>query len=171
MPRVPPPPAAVVLRDPVHLLAFGLGSGLSRWAPGTAGSVAVLPLYFVLAQLPLWAYGLATVAVVLAGFWLCGESARRLGVHDHPGIVLDEWAGMLITLAFVPAGLGWVLAGFLLFRLFDIVKPFPAHYFDRHWHDGIGIVMDDVVAGLYAALALAGLAWLLPRLPAGPWGS
>jgi phosphatidylglycerophosphatase A len=159
MPRPPNPPASVVFADPVHLLAFGFGSGLARWAPGTFGSAAALVLYFAVAGLPGWAYLAVVALVTVSGFWICGESARRLGVHDHPGIVWDEWAGMLITLAFAPAGLVWVLAGFLLFRLFDIVKPFPARYFDRHWHDGTGIVMDDVVAGIYAWLALQALAW------------
>jgi phosphatidylglycerophosphatase A len=159
MPRPPNPPASVVFRDPIHLLAFGFGSGLAKYAPGTFGSLAALVLYFAIAGLPGWAYLTVAVVVTVAGFHICGESARRLGVHDHPGIVWDEWAGMLITLAFAPAGLTWVLVGFLLFRLFDILKPFPARYFDRHWHSGAGIVMDDVVAGLYAWLALQALAW------------
>ncbi|AGA32680.1 Phosphatidylglycerophosphatase A [Thioalkalivibrio nitratireducens DSM 14787] len=159
MPRPPHPPASLVFRDPVHLLAFGFGSGLARWAPGTFGSAAALVLYFAIIGLPDWAYLGVVALVTVSGFWICGESARRLGVHDHPGIVWDEWAGMLITLAFAPAGLVWVLVGFLLFRFFDIVKPFPARYFDRHWHSGVGIVMDDVVAAIYAWLVLQALAW------------
>ncbi|AHE98784.1 phosphatidylglycerophosphatase A family protein [Thioalkalivibrio paradoxus] len=161
MPRPPHPPASLVFRDPVHLLAFGFGSGLARWAPGTFGSAAALVLYFAIIGLPDWAYLAVVALVTVSGFWICGESARRLGVHDHPGIVWDEWAGMLITLAFAPAGLVWVLVGFLLFRFFDIVKPFPARYFDRHWHSGVGIVMDDVVAAIYAWLVLQALAWVV----------
>lgn len=159
MPRPPNPPASVVFKDPVHLLAFGFGSGLARWAPGTFGSLAALVLYFAIMNFPDWAYLSVVVIVTVSGFWICGESARKLGVHDHPGIVWDEWAGMLITLAFVPAGLVWVLIGFLLFRLFDILKPFPANYFDQKFEDGVGIVMDDVVAGLYAWFALQLLAF------------
>ena len=158
------PPAKVVFGDPVHLLAFGFGSGLSRWAPGTTGSLGALVLYFAIMNVPEWAYLAVTVVVTMAGFHICGESARKLGVHDHPGIVWDEWAGMLITLAFAPAGLIWVAVGFLLFRLFDILKPWPARYFDERWHDGTGIVMDDVVAGIYAGLALVLLAALFQHL-------
>ncbi len=158
MPRPPNPPASVVFKDPIHLLAFGFGSGLAKYAPGTFGSLAALVLYFALIGLPDWAYIAVVVVITVSGFHICGESARMLGVHDHPGIVWDEWAGMLITLAFAPAGLVWVLVGFLLFRLFDILKPFPANYFDRQ-NDGVGIVMDDVVAGIYAWFALQLLAW------------
>lgn len=157
------PSAKTVFTDPIHLLAFGFGSGLSRWAPGTTGSLGALVLYFAIMNFPEWAYLAVTVLVVMAGFHICGESARRLGVHDHPGIVWDEWAGMLITLAFAPAGLVWVVIGFLLFRLFDILKPWPANYFDAKWKDGHGIMMDDVVAGLYAGFALVILAALFQQ--------
>lgn len=163
MPRPANPPASVVFKSPIHLLAFGFGSGLARWAPGTFGSAAALVLYFALVGLPDWAYLSVVVIVTVSGFWICGESARMLGVHDHPGIVWDEWAGMLITLAFAPAGLLWVLVGFVLFRIFDILKPFPARYFDQQWHDGVGIVMDDVVAGIYAWFALQLLYTLFMR--------
>lgn len=159
MPRIPPPPARTVFTDPVHFLAFGFGSGLSPKAPGTAGTVAAIALFLLLQPLPLWAYLLATVVVTVAGFWLCGESARRLGVHDHPGIVWDEFAGFLVTMIAAPTGWVWVLIGFVLFRLFDIVKPWPARWFDRHLHTGAGIVMDDIVAGLYALIVLQLLAW------------
>lgn len=167
------PPAKTVFGDPIHLLAFGFGSGLSRWAPGTTGSLGALVLYFAIMNFPEWAYLGITVLVTMVGFHICGESARRLGVHDHPGIVWDEWAGMLITLAFVPpvalfpgdpAGLAWVAIGFALFRLFDILKPWPARYFDDKWQDGTGIVMDDVVAALYAGLSLVLLGALAQQL-------
>lgn len=159
MARPPHPPAAVVFKDPVHLLAFGFGSGMSRWAPGTFGSLGALVVYFAIIEFPDWAYLSIVVIMTITGFWICGESARKLGVHDHPGIVWDEWVGMLITLAFAPAGLIWVLVGFILFRIFDILKPFPANFFDKHSEDGVGIVMDDVVAGIYAWFALQLIAW------------
>ncbi|MDD3518291.1 MAG: phosphatidylglycerophosphatase A [Chromatiales bacterium] len=157
--RIPPPPARTVLTDPVHFLAFGFGSGLSPVAPGTFGTLAAIPLWWLVQGLPLWTYLLITLLVTLVGFWLCGESARRLDVHDHPGIVWDEIAGFLVTMIAAPAGWPWLLAGFLLFRLFDIVKPWPARWFDRRLHTGAGIVLDDVVAGLYAFLVLQGAAW------------
>ncbi|MFP4243754.1 MAG: phosphatidylglycerophosphatase A [Ectothiorhodospira sp.] len=156
------PPAASILRDPVHLLAFGFGSGLSPRAPGTAGTLAAVPLFLLLQGLPLWTYLLVTTLAAVAGVWLCGESARRLGVHDHPGIVWDEIVGLWITLIAVPAGWPWILAGFVLFRLFDILKPWPIGWLDRHMGGGIGIMLDDVLAGLYALGVLQGLAWFLP---------
>ncbi|MFN4263561.1 MAG: phosphatidylglycerophosphatase A [Thioalkalivibrionaceae bacterium] len=159
-PRPAWPKARDVFTDPIHLLAFGFGSGLSRVAPGTFGSAASLVVYFaLLGQHPYLIVALAVIFTLL-GFEICGRSAAKLGVHDHPGIVWDEWAGMFVALAFIPVAivsavdLLWVLAAFLLFRFFDIVKPWPARYFDRERHDGVGIVMDDVVAGLYAGLVL-----------------
>ena len=161
MPRVAQPPARTVFTDPVHFLAFGFGSGLSPWAPGTAGTVAAVPVYLLLQPLPLWAYLLVTVLVILVGFRLCGDSARRLGVHDHPGIVWDEIAGFLVTMIAAPAGWMWVVIGFVLFRFFDIVKPWPVRWVDRSLHTGAGIVLDDVVAGIYALAVLQLLAWWL----------
>lgn len=149
-----------VFTDPVHFLAFGFGSGLSPFAPGTAGTIVAIPLWLLLVQWPFWAYVAATLLVTLAGFWICGESAKRLGVHDHGGIVWDEIAGFLITMIAVPLGWEWVLAGFLLFRFFDIVKPWPARWFDTRVENGVGIVMDDVVAGVYACLLLNLLAMI-----------
>lgn len=161
MSRTSPPPARTVFTDPVHFLAFGFGSGLSPVAPGTTGTIAAIPLFLLLQPLPLWAYVAITLLVTLAGFRICGESARRLGVHDHPGIVWDEFAGFLVTMIAAPSGWFWVLAGFALFRLFDVVKPWPARWFDRHVHTGAGIVLDDIVAGVYALIVLQVLAWWL----------
>ncbi|WP_297527989.1 phosphatidylglycerophosphatase A family protein [Thiohalobacter sp.] len=150
-----------LLRDPGHLLAFGLGSGLAPVAPGTFGTLAALPLWWLLAQLPPAGYLLATLAAAVGGIWLCGRAARALGAHDHPGIVWDEVAGLLVTLAFVPPEWPWVVAGFLLFRLFDIVKPWPIRVLDQRVVGGIGIMADDLVAGALAAACL-GLAQALP---------
>ncbi len=101
------------------------------------------------------------LAVCVAGVWLCGESARRLGQHDHPGIVWDEFAGYFLTMLAAPPGVLWTVLGFTLFRLFDIAKPWPIRDLDHSIPGGLGIMVDDVVAGLYAAvgmLLLAGLA-------------
>ncbi|AHK79199.1 phosphatidylglycerophosphatase [Ectothiorhodospira haloalkaliphila] len=155
------PPARQILRDPVHFLAFGFGSGLSPKAPGTAGTVAAIPIFLLLQGLPLWAYLLITALVVAVGIWICGESSRRLGVHDHPGIVWDEIAGFLITMIAAPAGWIWILVGFLLFRLFDILKPWPIGWLDKHLEGGTGIMLDDVLAGIYALIVLQALAWWL----------
>ncbi len=143
-----------LLRNPVQFLAFGFGSGLSPKAPGTAGTVVALLLFPLLANLPLAAY-LAVVAVAaLIGFYLCGEAAKQLGVHDHPGIVWDEFVGFWLAMTAVPATWPWMLAGFALFRLFDIWKPWPIGYLDKRVHGGVGIMLDDLLAGLFSWIIL-----------------
>jgi len=148
-----------VWRNPVHFLAFGLGSGAAPVAPGTFGTLAAIPLYLLLAPLPLWGYLLAVAAVSLAGIWLCDRTSRDLGVHDHPGIVWDEFAGYLVTMIAAPAGWLWIAVGFALFRFFDILKPWPIRWIDRQVHGGFGIMLDDLLAGVFAALALQAMVW------------
>ncbi|EIJ33286.1 phosphatidylglycerophosphatase A family protein [Thiothrix nivea] len=150
-----------VFSSPVHFLAFGFGSGLSPVAPGTAGTLAAIPLYLLLAQWPLWGYVLATLVISVAGIWICGESSRLLGVHDYSGIVWDEFAGFLLTMLAAPVEWGWIVAGFCLFRLFDVWKPWPVRVADRNIHGGLGIMLDDILAGIYAFLCLQLLVWLL----------
>ena len=151
---------ASLLKDPVHFLALGFGSGLAPVAPGTFGSVVGAMAALLVQPFPLPAK-LAVIALTfLAGVWICGESARRLGVHDHPGIVWDEIVGMLITMAFAPAGWPWLVAGFVLFRFFDILKPWPIRKLDHGMDGGLGIMLDDVLAGVYAGLLLFGAAML-----------
>ncbi|MDN3518923.1 phosphatidylglycerophosphatase A [Aquisalimonas lutea] len=147
-------------RDPVHILALGGGAGLSPWAPGTAGTLAAIPLYGLLLLAPGWLYGVLVVAAAVAGLWICDRAARDFGVHDHPAIVWDEVTGFLVTMAAAPAGWPWVVAGFALFRLFDVVKPWPIGWLDRRVTGGLGIMADDVLAGVYAAACLAVLARL-----------
>ena len=143
-----------VLRDPVNLLAFGLGSGLSPVAPGTAGSLVGLALAWVTMELPMAVRILVTIALILSGVWICGESARRIAVHDHPGIVWDEIAGIYLALLVAPPSIwAWALA-FGLFRLFDIWKPWPIRDLDHRLKGGLGIMLDDLVAALYTALIL-----------------
>lgn len=154
-----PVSARVILADPVHWLAFGFGSGLAPKAPGTFGTLAAIPLYLLLADLPGWAYLLVLLVSILAGIWICGESSRRLQVHDHSGIVWDEFAGYWLTMLAAPAGWGWIVLGFLLFRLFDIWKPWPIRRMDRTIHGGLGIMLDDVMAGLYAWVLMQALAY------------
>ncbi len=153
--------ARTVLRDPVHFLAFGFGTGLAPIAPGTFGSLPGILLFWL--TLPFGHYvqlGMVA-AIILAGIWICGESARRIGVHDHGGIVWDEIAGMYLTLFFAPFTVpGWVLA-FLLFRLMDIVKPWPIRDLDHRLQGGLGIMLDDLAAALYAAILLGLYGWLM----------
>jgi phosphatidylglycerophosphatase A len=148
------------LRQPVHLLALGFGSGLAPVAPGTFGSI--VGLLFALALGPLgWAWNLlAVAAAVSAGVWICGESARRLGVHDHPAIVWDEIAGMMITMLAVPPAWWGAPTAFVLFRLFDIAKPWPIREIDHGMGGGVGIMLDDVLAGLFAGLVLMVVGYL-----------
>lgn len=141
----------VDLRDPVHFLAFGFGSGLSPVAPGTAGTLAAIPVYLLLALLPFPAYLVVVLLVIVLGIWVCGVSAGKIGVHDHSGIVWDEIAGYMLVMApFVPT-FTTVVAGFVAFRLFDILKPWPIRWVDRHVHGGFGIMLDDILAAMLAA--------------------
>ena len=150
-----------VLTSPVHFLAFGFGSGLSPKAPGTMGTLAAIPLYLLLMNLPLTGYLLAVLLISVVGIWICGESSRRLGVHDHGGIVWDEFAGFLLTMTAAPQGWMWIVLGFALFRLFDIWKPWPVRVADRQLHGGLGIMLDDILAGIYAWLVLQAVAYVV----------
>jgi phosphatidylglycerophosphatase A len=149
------------LARPSHFLALGFGSGLAPWMPGTFGTLAGIPVYLLAAQLPLTAYLALTLALFLLGIHLCGTAARDAGVHDHPAIVWDEIVGYLITMIAVAPTWPMVLAGFLLFRFFDIVKPWPVRLLDRRVSGGFGIMVDDAGAGLLALLCLH----LLQRIP------
>ena len=150
-----------VLRDPVHILAFGLGTGLAPFAPGTIGSLPGVLLAWLTLDLDLITRLAIAVLLFVAGIWICGESSKRLGVHDHGGIVWDEVAGMYVTLLLAPLTISaWILA-FLLFRAFDIVKPWPIRDLDHRLGGGLGIMLDDLVAALYAAVLLALYGWLM----------
>jgi phosphatidylglycerophosphatase A len=147
----------IALHTPAGLLAFGFGSGLAPVAPGTFGTLAAIPFYLLLAQLPGWAYLLAVGIAFALGVIVCDITARRLGVHDFGGIVWDEFVGLWIALAGQPLHWQVILAGFVLFRLFDILKPWPIGYLDKKVGGGLGIMLDDVIAGVYAWLALKAL--------------
>jgi phosphatidylglycerophosphatase A len=150
-------PLKQVLQNPVCFLAFGFGSGLAPKAPGTFGTLAAVPLYLLFAKLPLTAYLAITLLMFLIGVWLCGRCEQILGVQDHSGIVWDEFVGLFITLAGAPVSPAAVIAGFSLFRLFDILKPWPICWLDRQVHGGLGIMLDDAAAGLGAGLSLFAL--------------
>jgi phosphatidylglycerophosphatase A len=124
------------------------------FAPGTFGTLVAVPLYWLLMPLSLPYYLALVMLLLLAGIWLCHVTARDIGVHDHGGIVWDEIVGYLLTMAAAPEGWLWMGLGFILFRFFDIVKPWPINLADRHVSGGFGIMLDDVIAALYAWLAL-----------------
>jgi len=147
-----------LLRDPVLLVAFGFGSGLAPRAPGTCGSLAALALSPLLLWLPApLAWGFLAIAVI-AGIFICGSAVSRLGVADHPGIVWDEFAGLWLALLLAPPGSLFWAGAFVLFRIFDIVKPWPIRWFDRHCRGGFGVMIDDLAAGLAAGAVLELLA-------------
>lgn len=154
------------LRNPVHLLAFGFGSGAASRAPGTWGSVAAIPIWYLFFWLPPMAYWLVVAVAFVVGIWLCGRTADDLKVHDHGGIVWDEFVGMWIALGMIPQSVTGVLLAFMLFRFFDVLKPWPINWFDRKMPGGLGIMFDDVLAGAMALGCLVVVdVWLLPLWP------
>lgn len=150
----PKPIPQSVWRNPIHFLAFGFGSGALPVAPGTFGTLVAIPIYLLMEPLSLWLYLAIVTGITVLGVWLCHVTSRDLGVHDHPGIVWDEIAGYLITMIAAPTGWLWVLLGFVLFRIFDIIKPWPIGWADRQVSGGLGIMLDDVLAAVYAWLLL-----------------
>jgi len=152
----------VALGTPAGFLAFGLGSGLSRYAPGTMGTLMAVPFAILLKNLPDFAFWLALVVLFVAGIYLCDVSSKRLGQHDPGGIVWDEMVGYWLTVALLPLQWTWMLAAFLLFRFFDIFKPWPVSLAEKRFGGGLGIMLDDVIAALYAMLVLALAQQFLP---------
>jgi len=144
----------VSLKNPVHFLALGFGSGLIPFMPGTFGSLAALPLLIPFLYLPPATLLIAAVLASVIGIYLCGKTADDMQVHDHGSIVWDEVAGILLTFLWVPLSLWTVVAGFLLFRFFDIVKPWPIGPVDKYVNGGLGIMLDDIIAGLMACASL-----------------
>jgi phosphatidylglycerophosphatase A len=151
----------VALRTPAGIFAFGFGAGLVRFAPGTAGTLMAVPFALLLAQLPLPVQGLVLATSFAAGVWLCAAASRALGRQDPGGIVWDEMVGFWLTVTLLPLTWAWWLAAFALFRFFDIVKPWPIRQVERRFAGGFGIMVDDVLAALYAMLVLAALQRLL----------
>ncbi|VEL97733.1 phosphatidylglycerophosphatase [Alteromonas sp. 76-1] len=146
--------ARISMKNPVHFLALGFGSGLIPLMPGTFGSAAAIPLLILSANMPVMVFIAFTVFASIFGIYLCGKTADDMQVHDHGSIVWDEVAGMFITFLFVPITAPSLLAGFVLFRIFDILKPWPIGPIDKRLHGGTGIMLDDIVAGAMACACL-----------------
>ncbi|UGA55459.1 phosphatidylglycerophosphatase A [Vibrio sp. VB16] len=150
----------ISLANPWHLLATGFGSGLSPIIPGTMGTLAAIPFYFLLVQLPLPLYIILVVISCFIGVKICQITSDDMGTHDHGSIVWDEFSGFWITMSFVPmmnlpvTEWKWLVSGFVLFRFFDMVKPWPIGWLDKRVHGGFGIMIDDIVAGVMAWIAL-----------------
>jgi phosphatidylglycerophosphatase A len=159
-----------LLASPAGWLACGFGSGLAPVAQGTFGSLAALLPWLLLRELPLWIYLVVLLAGFAIGVWACGVAGRALGVDDHRSLVWDEFIGQWVALIplLLPslrpsAGLPWwqLVLGFALFRLFDVWKPWPIRWLDRRVKGGMGVMIDDLLAGVFAAVVLCVLLqWL-----------
>lgn len=152
--------AKIVFSNPIHFLSFGFGSGLAPKAPGTFGTLSAIPVFWLLSSLNLTFYLLTCLLVSVLGIYICGYTAKALKVHDHPGIVWDEIAGFLITMIGFSFTWNNVIVGFILFRFFDILKPWPIKWVDEKVSGGLGIMLDDVLAGAMAWLCLYGVSFL-----------
>lgn len=153
-----------VSTNPDHFFAFGFGSGLAPKAPGTFGTLAAIPIFLIIQDLP-WLLYLSWLIVTFAlGVFWCDRSSQQLGVHDHGGIVWDEFVGFWATMFMAPAGWAWVLLGFVLFRVFDVLKPWPISWLDKKVHGGFGIMVDDLLAGIYAGISLQVIAYCVRLL-------
>ncbi|HYD58420.1 MAG TPA: phosphatidylglycerophosphatase A [Burkholderiales bacterium] len=150
------PTPAFAASHPAHLIAFGFGAGLAPFAPGTFGTLLAWPIG--------WFFGAAYPAPILlgvlallfaVGVWACSLTGRRLGAHDHSGMVWDEVVAFLLVLSVVPREFFWQLAAFVVFRAFDILKPAPIRWFERRWQGGFGVMFDDLLAAGYTLLVLA----------------
>lgn len=144
-------------KNPIYLAACGFGSGASPYAPGTVGTVLAVILYIPLSQASLSNYLLFVGLAFIIGIYLCDRTAKGFAQHDHAGIVWDEFVGYWITMIAVPAEWLWIILGFIFFRFFDVVKPWPIRQIDRYVQGGFGIMLDDVIAGIYSWL----LIWVL----------
>lgn len=149
------PSAHFALSHPAHFIALGFGAGLLPRAPGTAGTLLAIPLW--------WVFGggepllMISVLVFLYGMgvWACGVTGRDLGVPDHGAMCWDEVVAFLLVLAIAPEGLWWLASAFVLFRAFDIVKPPPIRHLEKRFKGGFGVMFDDLLAAGYTLLVLA----------------
>lgn len=158
--NVPPIPASI-WRNPWHFIAFGFGSGALPIAPGTFGTLMAIPFYLAIQHLPHLIYLVILLIVIIGSIGICNKVSREIGIHDHQGMCLDEIVGYLVTMFAAPHGLKWIIIGFILFRLFDIFKPQPIRYIDEKIMGGAGMILDDVVAGIYSLIIIHLLAWVI----------
>lgn len=150
---IPEIPGAV-WHNPWYFFVFGFGIGAIPFAPGTFGTLLAIPFYLALSHLPVALYIAFVVAFIAFSSYACEKVSREIHEHDHPGMCIDEFAGFFVTMLGAPHGIGWIFIGFLLFRLFDIWKPWPIRWLDETIHGGFGMILDDVAAGIYAMLIM-----------------
>jgi phosphatidylglycerophosphatase A len=151
--------SAKVWQNPVYFIAFGFGSGLMPKAPGTWGTVMAIPIYLLIAGTPWWMYLSIVALAFILGVYVSQKVSKELGVHDHSGIVWDEIVGYLLTMFLLPTTWLWMVGGFILFRLFDILKPEPIRTIDKQVKGGMGIMLDDVLAAIMAWIPLQLIVW------------
>jgi phosphatidylglycerophosphatase A len=149
-----------VWKNPYHFVAFGFGSGAIPFAPGTFGTLMAIPFYLAMQSLSHTMYFFLLIVITLGSMWLCDKVSKETSTHDHSGMCLDEIVGYLVTMFAAPKGFLWILVGFGLFRFFDILKPWPIGYVDIHVKGGVGMILDDVLAGVYSMAILYLLSWL-----------
>jgi len=153
---IPRPSWRFLLSHPARLVAFGFGAGLVPVAPGTWGTLLALPVFLLVSpRLEPAEFLLMLLALFALGVWACDVTGRSLGNSDHGGMVWDETVAFLLVLFFTPAGLHWQALAFLIFRLFDILKPPPIRYYERTFKNGFGVMLDDLIAAFYTLLVLA----------------
>lgn len=157
---VPPAVPSSVWQNPWHFIAFGFGTGAIPIAPGTCGTLIAIPIYLYLCTYSYKMYFIFASLITLFSIWLCGKVSAELEVKDHQGMCLDEIVGFLVTMLGAPAGWGWIIIGFILFRCFDIWKPWPLAWIDTHITGGLGMILDDVAAGLYSLIIMRFFAWM-----------
>ncbi len=144
----------------ILILSSNAGLGYSPFAPGTVGTLAGIPLFWLTGDWPWWLFLITWTALLFLSFWVADQAGRIYGVADDGRIVIDELVGYMATVAFLPWSWPTALLGFFWFRLFDILKPPPANWLDRNFKHGVGVVLDDVVAGIYGAVALRLTLWI-----------
>ena len=152
-----------LIKHPVHFFSFGFGAGLLPKAPGTFGTLPAIALVWLFAPLDVAAYMGVVVFACIIGIYLCGATAKAMGEHDAPAIVWDEIAGYMIAMIAVPVSWQALLLAFVLFRVFDIIKPWPISWLDKKVEGGFGIMLDDIVAGFITLVLMhivLSLGWL-----------
>ncbi|MEO7405324.1 MAG: phosphatidylglycerophosphatase A [Burkholderiales bacterium] len=156
------PTVAFMRSHRAHVIALGFGTGLSRFAPGTVGTMLAFPIYWLATTIvPPWVVLAAVPLLFALGVWACGVTGHGLGIHDHSGMNFDEIVAMLLILVFTPSGWIWQALAFFAFRFFDVVKPPPVRYYDQSVKGGFGVMLDDILAAGYTLLTIALVKYLV----------
>lgn len=151
--KIPPIPSTV-WTNPLHFIAFGFGAGCFPMAPGTFGTLMAIPFYLVMRPLSLTSYFALLILIIVGSMWVCQKVSHDVGVEDHQAMCLDEIVGFLVTMFAAPHHWVWIVLGFVLFRLFDILKPWPIRLIDNQLKGGVGMIMDDVMAGIFSCVLI-----------------